>query len=244
MVDISKSDVTKGDISKSDVIKGDISKRDVIKGDISKSDVIFDNILMFYSKSADKKPGLGAHEKGNPNDFIELGKIKDWRKKLSNFFIAPMKIDGLTYNSVEHYFHSYKFWRDNPDFARTFTIESKSEWSKDPAFAKGVAGKTGKFKGKKYRSSDIKMRDDFYTRSFESKREFYKNVMIIGLYNKFAQHPELRKLLLTTCDAELWHLPGRNKSIIRVYELENVRSCFQKIKIDNYPIMDFKYFMN
>lgn len=197
-------------------------------------------MFLFYSKSADRPPCYGIHEKGNIKDYEQLSKISNWRKKLSNFHIAPIKIDGLTYASVEHYFHAQKFARDHPNFAFTFSMESASQWSKEPQFAKAVGGKTGKFKNRQYRPKHINMRDDFYSQ-IENELPFYKKVMLTGLYNKFAQHPKLRTLLLATGDAELWHLPGRNKQIVRVYELEKVRDCFRKIKTENYPELNFDY---
>lgn len=46
--------------------------------------------FVFYSKSADKDAGKGINELLNKgDDFSELNKIKDWRKKLSNMYISP-----------------------------------------------------------------------------------------------------------------------------------------------------------
>lgn len=69
--------------------------------------------FIFYSKSADKPPGKGIHEHLNSKDtYIELSKIKDWRKQLSNIYIyiSPIEIDGEIYNSVEHFFSCCKIY--------------------------------------------------------------------------------------------------------------------------------------
>ena len=66
---------------------------------------------MFYSKSSDLKPGKGAGEHLAPEDgkFEELSKIKDWRKKLSKFWIALFNLHGKRWASVEHYYQGSKF---------------------------------------------------------------------------------------------------------------------------------------
>ena len=52
-------------------------------------------VFNFYSKSADKYPGLGSHEK--PKDlkplYDDLAAIPDWRKKLSNLWVAPFTLE-------------------------------------------------------------------------------------------------------------------------------------------------------
>ena len=49
--------------------------------------------FVYYSKSADSKPGKGSGEYLNiKDDFTELSKIKNWRKMLSNFYISPFII--------------------------------------------------------------------------------------------------------------------------------------------------------
>ena len=114
--------------------------------------------------SADKLPGLGADEFLNSGEnYSELAKIKDWRKMLSNFWPCDeLIIDGKKWYSVEQYFHAMKFMRDFPEFAETFTLNSGSQWSKDPAMSKAIGGKTGKWKGVQVRPIGVTMRSDFY----------------------------------------------------------------------------------
>src|SRR5690348_14774068 len=98
--------------------------------------------LFYYSKSADKYPGKGVNEYTKENIYKELSTIKNWRKMLSNFYIAPFKLDGYTWNSVEHYYHANKFLH-NIDLYKSFTLESKSSYSEDPVKAKSAGGKSG-----------------------------------------------------------------------------------------------------
>ena len=83
--------------------------------------------LFFYSKSANKPAGKGANEYvENPEDYKALNGIKDWRKVLSNFYVAPFVMDGKTCNTAEHAFHAEKIRIADPQKADLFTIESKS----------------------------------------------------------------------------------------------------------------------
>ena len=58
--------------------------------------------FVFYSKSADKKPGLGSGEKINDEnklEYNELAKIPHWRRTLSNLYMKP-KVDGKPYHCL------------------------------------------------------------------------------------------------------------------------------------------------
>ena len=84
------------------------------------------------SKSANKSPGKGAGESINPKyieKYKKLAVIDDWRKKLSNSYIAPVIIDDLTWNSVEHFYQGSKYKKNNPDFYYLFSVNSESEIS-------------------------------------------------------------------------------------------------------------------
>ena len=162
--------------------------------------------FVFYSKSANKKPGKGKNEKipkEKENEYKELGKIKDWRRVLSNFYVVvkPFELDGHTWNSVEHYYQASKFKNytegsDKHNFYLKFTAESNSELSKDPNKAKKYGGKT---QTGKYRPKHIFMDEDF----FNGK---HKKYMEEGQRAKYTQDQHSQKVLLLTKNAKLLHL--------------------------------------
>lgn len=161
-----------------------------------------DIVFQFYSKSNGKPlPGKGTGETIPPEkvkDFVELSKIKDWRKKLSNFWTDnPIKLDGLTWLSVEHYYQGNKFKIDNPEFYKLFAMESSSDISKEPELAKAAGGKTGKKGSQQIRDKKIIMDREFDKQS--------RMVMEKAMYAKFTQHEDLKNLLLATRDAKLVH---------------------------------------
>jgi predicted NAD-dependent protein-ADP-ribosyltransferase YbiA (DUF1768 family) len=156
--------------------------------------------FLFYSKSSDVIPGKGSGEKmkeGDQDKYNTLSKIKDWRKKLSNFWISPFNLEGKRWQSVEHYYQGSKF-KANPEFYNQFSLDSNSDISKDTTLAKAAGGKTGKFKGKLVRPVSIKIDEDYFPD--RSKIEMYK-----AQHAKFTQNDDLMHLLKLTRDAKLVH---------------------------------------
>ena len=197
--------------------------------------------FFFYSKSADKNPGSGKNEYvKNVNDYDELAKIKDWRKCLSNFYVSPFILDGEEWNSLEHWYHAVKF-RNNkepgPDYNyyKTFTTTGGKSWSLgggDDAWYAGQAGKPRK-SGKIDRKSkvgeklpeNVNMRRDFTLRGKDS---IARKAMTLGFFAKFTQNPKLKKILLETKDAELWHVINRSPNPEFWDHLMRVRDCIKK----------------
>ena len=85
--------------------------------------------------------------------------------------------------------------------------EDDPEWFKkipknlnlDPAVAKAMGGKTGKYKGVQIRPKDLKADEDFFD------GDNHKNVLLVGQRAKYNQVPLAKKVLLATKDAKLQH---------------------------------------
>ena len=155
-------------------------------------------MFVFYSKSADKLPGRGANERVPEGSFDELRKCNDWRKKLSNFWMSEFEVDGVRWKSVEHYYQASKFKRGNIGlYEKIRDCESALE-------AKRLGGKRNKCD------------EDFFT-SGRCNEEMFR-----AQYAKFTQNEELRNMLKSTGDVELYHYM-RGGRLVRFDGLERIR---------------------
>lgn len=177
-------------------------------------------IFQYYIKSSGKSlPGKGAGEKINIEDitkYKELGKIPDWRKKLSNDWVQTFELDGHTWSSVEHYFNAHKFKNVSKDFYESFALDvnPNDELSTDPAFAKAAGSLTGKYKSKQIRPKNIKIDPNF--------DDYKDEILKKALYAKFNQNKELKQLLKETKDAKLQEFVQGNPPIVSM-ELMRIR---------------------
>ena len=186
-----------------------------------KDDVVF----QYYFKSAGNKfPGEGVGEKLNKerkNEFIELSRILDWRRKLSNYWESNLKIDGKTWKTVEHYYQGNKFKKNNPEYYDKFTLESNSDISKDPALANAAGSVTGKYQGKKVRDDKIKLDEGFFDKK--------DDIMNIAQAAKYDQNKDLADILLKTKDTKLMQFnKGREPEVQDI--LMKIRSDLIKSK--------------
>ena len=171
-------------------------------------------VFQFYDKSSDGRlPGKGAGEsipKEAVHHFSNLHSIKDWRRKLDDYWIEPDKtfvLDGHRWNSAEHYYQGSKFKESNPEFYLSFAAESGTELSKNPEMAKAAASSSGKYKGTLLRPSEVSIDPTFYGKRKE--KELFDAVCA-----KFTQIDELKRVLMETKNAKLMHyLKGKEPEL-------------------------------
>ena len=175
--------------------------------ELEKPSSLYDENIVFqyYIKSNNKpKPGQGNGEK-IPNDkvkdFVELSKIDNWRKKLSNLWDKNViVINGKNWKSVEHYYQANKF-KNNPEYYDTFSLDSNSELSKDPILAKEAGTESSKTRPK----------------NITIDPNFNKNkdtILEEALFAKFTQNDELKKVIMSTKNAKLKIYQLGNKALI------------------------------
>jgi hypothetical protein len=170
--------------------------------DIYDKDIVFS----YHATSNGKaKTGKGSGEKIPEARIIEfhiLNKIKDWRRKLDDSWIAPITLDGHRWNSVEHYYLGSQYKKGFPDFYLKFSSDSGSDISKDLAIAKAAVGKSGKWKDRTLREKHIKIDPDFFEIGKGSRSKLERET---ALRAKFTQNLDLQQALLETKMAKLVH---------------------------------------
>jgi hypothetical protein len=171
-----------------------------------------EDILCFYTKSADKVPGKGVGEHlSDPSSYGELAKIPHWRRMLSTLYSdEPFKYNGATFTSTEHALMREKFSSANMvSTARMFERESGSE----------IAISTG-LVARKNRKIEIMTNEQLaYWDSIrrDKKKEIYGARFSSGI---------CYRALLCTGTAQLWSR-GPRISPIRSSTLETIRNSLE-----------------
>lgn len=133
-----------------------------------------------------KKRKLKLEKEPEPILFHGSDESKGEYRNLSNMSNHPVEVDGVTYNTVEHYFQAMK----------------AKEFKDEEAYNKIISAKTPK--AAKAAGAKIK---DFVEEVWDAKKD---EIMKKGLRAKFVQHPELRKQLVATEDRPIGEADPRD----------------------------------
>ena len=186
------------------------------------------------SGSLPAAPGEGEGEEipeADESKFKELSRIKDWRKKLADFWTgsgdwsSEFILDGKRWRSVEHYYQASKFKHDHPEFYEKFSldytgvsVEGHPELviAQKPSLAKH-AGTDGIYEGIRIRPENIEFDDDFFNKEDGSHyRQNYEK--FLAQKAKFTTNHKMRTLLLATKDAKLTHSYKAVETGMRIIE--------------------------
>jgi ribA/ribD-fused uncharacterized protein len=169
--------------------------------------------LYFYSGSADKPPGHGAHERvADEARYAALSGVSHWRRMLSNFWPAEFTLGERTYRTVEHAFQAAKIALVDPALAERFALESGTEL----AHGDGATAR---------RHRKLVLLDDAQLRQWDGHKHA---VMRDAMLAKFSGHEPLRMVLLATLPAELWHGTGRGQPPARIHDLETIGAALRR----------------
>ena len=165
--------------------------------------------MYFFSGSADRPPGQGAHERvADPARYEPLAGVRHWRRMLSNFWPAQFTLGARTYRTVEHAFQAAKIALVDPALAEWFALESDTELARGDGAA-----------ARKHRK--LVLLDDERLHQWDGRKS---EVMRAAMGAKFSQHEPLRAVLAATRPAQLWHGTGRGQPPVRIHELETIRA--------------------
>lgn len=206
-----------GDFARNNDFKQYIKHLDMTNEVLSEDfDTTYDNdlynstdVLRFYIKSADVQPGKADGDNIAKENNVVYSKLikpkktndvyKNWRRKLDDKWERLTKeplftLDGRKWLTVTHYHEGSQFKKGYPDLYHEFSLDSNSDLSKDVKMIKDVLKGTDK-KG-----------DDDYNSAKNPRRIVERQK---GLYEKFNQNEDLKKVLIATNQAKLiQRIPG------------------------------------
>lgn len=168
-------------------------------------------VFQIYNRSGNDKPGHGPGEyvpSGMQHLFVPLSKYPNWRRSLTNMAESPFVLDRRTWFSVEHYYQGSKFKKHNHDFYLQFSLDSKSEISKNPELARAAGSESGIFQGKLYRPKAVTIDRDFFSGGRGAE------ALSSAMEAKFRQHTDLRNILLGTLNARIYHFQRGERPIL------------------------------
>ena len=168
---------------------------------------VIHTMLCFFSGSKDAKPGKGVGE--TVCELEGLAGVKDWRRVLSNFHVAPFVYGGLTWNSIEHAFQGHKIMLADREKGFAFAMESGSELSRDTGAAAQKQRKMVKLSGSQlaqWNSTKMKIMEE-------------------AAAAMYSQNEKEMAVLKMTKNTELWHRGPRIKPV-RFVHLERIRNSY------------------
>lgn len=196
--------------------EGGIDEYEEPQGNVFQSDVQF---IVGENAPKTAKPGKSNGEKmavAKMSSFVELGKIKDWRRKLDDSWIGEaILIDNHKWASVKHYLEGAKYRKGYPDIYIQYSLDSGSKLSKDPKLTRKETKEEVNDKDDKQEIVPKPDADYFLGREDEERE--------LALHAKFTQHEELRILLKNTHTALLLKKKTRGEPASPDYILMKIR---------------------
>lgn len=168
--------------------------------------------LFIFKKSAQRSPGKGIHDVvADPSIYPLLNATPNWRRMLDDFYVAPFEVKGIVWPSVMAMVYGYRIAEADPLYGYKFSITSGDPLGQMDYHI---------FEHRHDLRLNLAQAEDW-----EKKKEaVYQN----ALYAKFTQHPELKELLLSTGDAQIWRTPDRGRPSKRLWRLEWIRDFLRK----------------
>eukprot|EP01116_Phalansterium_solitarium_P001622 TRINITY_DN11434_c0_g1_i1.p1 TRINITY_DN11434_c0_g1~~TRINITY_DN11434_c0_g1_i1.p1 ORF type:complete len:217 (-),score=21.09 TRINITY_DN11434_c0_g1_i1:119-769(-) len=196
--------------------------------------------FVFYSKSADKKPGKGNHEFAS-NDYEELAKFPHWRKVLSNFYVLPNAIkpdvmperaQSWTYKSAEHAYHSTRMLvaastKGTTPSSKMKLLESAALFSLHSGSELSQTTDGGKIKKAGGKNGLVRMT----TEQLANWNRRGPRIIKMIWKSKFERNESCKRLLLATNKAHLYHLQtrrGKPSVLERWLLMEELRDEFSE----------------